>query len=887
MATKVLRQTTIIPSELYVARAADRQLRDVLSDMGRPGYVLVARQMGKTNLLLNAKTELQDENNVFVYIDLTNRLATLRECFRNIIDLALETHEGIGQSVGSEIRGRRTAQLEIPAHKEHEIELKTILRSISGKLVIILDEIDALTNQDYSDQFFAQIRSTFFSSRVNFPEFHRLNYILSGVAEPTEIIKNPKISPFNIGIKIYLADFSYEEYCTFLRKAQLDLSAEIREQIFSWVNGNPRMTWDICSAVEDKLLANAEICTETIDRIVEELYLERFDFPPIDHIRSLVESDRAIRNAIVEIRYGKGHEVSDAIRSKLYLAGITKATDGAGLRLKNRVIDLSLSEQWLSDIDKKQIGAVRLAHERFKAGEFNAAIPLFEEYLRSVAISDIDRTLTANFIGRCYFNLGQYESALLYFQKTFSMDEESSPELWAEQKHRSAWCNYHLARMEEAQMSLLSALNLDSSAYRTAVISLWFLSTIVPNAEQTTLTVQELERICHRILERNCKENAIGLSSSICAKVCISAAVLCSHIGAIEQATSYIRRALAECGKRERPAIQFYAYKLERDPVRREMLMRACVDALTDQSGGAVEPSGHESDQSRVQHVEPSIITQDDLILLLVQLYESKEIELFEQLLGHVTSEYEVTRVQVYYSMAMLSARENNNVSFVRLVREIVPMLHGEAGLSNETQAREMYRVFLSDPNADNSKFFLYFDVYFELLRRALDDGKGNTVDQLDILVLTRVLLRYLIDNQSNPALELLEKINSVRRQLHSLRPDLSHEFLMIDYMAMDLMRSVGNAPASKAHASSALALSERGNGFVASTVIRPDTLKVMIGNIKQELGLPLNVNVSAGRKYRPNERLKVRTRSGLIIEDKYKRLEVGIRDGVYEIVED
>ena len=55
-----LKPCTIIPPELYVIREADKQLRNVLHDMGRPGYILVARQMGKTNLLLNAKRELED-----------------------------------------------------------------------------------------------------------------------------------------------------------------------------------------------------------------------------------------------------------------------------------------------------------------------------------------------------------------------------------------------------------------------------------------------------------------------------------------------------------------------------------------------------------------------------------------------------------------------------------------------------------------------------------------------------------------------------------------------------------------------------------------------------------------------------------------------------------
>lgn len=47
---KVLKPYTIIPDRLYVPRDADRQLAEIINDMQRPGYVLVSRQMGKTNL---------------------------------------------------------------------------------------------------------------------------------------------------------------------------------------------------------------------------------------------------------------------------------------------------------------------------------------------------------------------------------------------------------------------------------------------------------------------------------------------------------------------------------------------------------------------------------------------------------------------------------------------------------------------------------------------------------------------------------------------------------------------------------------------------------------------------------------------------------------------
>src|SRR6185503_3391486 len=92
--TKMLPSSTIIPPSLYVHRDADRQLRRTLEEMGRPGYILVSRQMGKTNLLLNAKRDLETTDDLFVYVDLSNSFTDARECFRNIVDTALASYEG-------------------------------------------------------------------------------------------------------------------------------------------------------------------------------------------------------------------------------------------------------------------------------------------------------------------------------------------------------------------------------------------------------------------------------------------------------------------------------------------------------------------------------------------------------------------------------------------------------------------------------------------------------------------------------------------------------------------------------------------------------------------------------------------------------------------------
>jgi tetratricopeptide (TPR) repeat protein len=417
MQKKRLLPSTIIPKEFYVERGADKQIRDVVENMGRPGYVLVARQMGKTNLLLNAKNELGREGAIFVYVDLSNVFPDLHQFFRNIIDVAVDSNPEFFNGVEEKLASMREKGTNRPAHKEHEQELRLLLRATPGKLVICLDEIDALKKVEYSDAVFSLIRSTYFASRINYPEFNQLTYILSGVVEPNDIIKNKDISPFNIGEKIYLDDFSRSEYRRFVEKSGLQLPPEVMERIFSWTNGNPRMCWDVCSGLEDLWLTGSTLTEESVDTVVRKLYLTSYNLAPVDHIRQQVTEDKDIRTAIMNIHLDKSSSVTDAQRTKLYLAGIIGSDFSSNqLRIKNRIIEESLSESWIMSIEESNLSLSEAADVRFSARDYRGALKLYKDYLSKLA-PDISDNFTFYKAGECCFMLGDYQGTVDYFGK--------------------------------------------------------------------------------------------------------------------------------------------------------------------------------------------------------------------------------------------------------------------------------------------------------------------------------------------------------------------------------------------------------------------------------------------------------------------------------------
>lgn len=405
---KNLRPTTIITPELYVERSADRQLRSIIDDMGRPGYVLVSRQMGKTNLLINMKRERV--NDIVLYLDLSNRFDTVRAWFRHVIDSLLEANTDHFGSTETTVHKQRK-ESDFEANVEFDRHLRLLLRSTDRKIIIILDEIDSLVNAPYSDVILAQIRSMYFS-RVSYPEYNRLTYVLSGVAEPSDLIKDKNISPFNIGEKIYLDDFTNDEFKQFITKADLGVTREVTDRIFYWASGNPRMTWDICAELENRIRSGETALPSVIDDIVNKLYLRDFDRPPIDHIRTLVESDSQIRDSIMSIRYGKGDFIDDKTKSRLYLSGITRLSQEGSVEIKNQIIDEALSDRWLQQLSSNRSSLLAKASELFKDEKYDEALKLFQTFFADTQASvGVSASKRIEF-GLCYLYVGESTNAI-------------------------------------------------------------------------------------------------------------------------------------------------------------------------------------------------------------------------------------------------------------------------------------------------------------------------------------------------------------------------------------------------------------------------------------------------------------------------------------------
>ncbi|MEG3168325.1 AAA-like domain-containing protein [Sphingomonas sp. LB3N6] len=448
MSAPRLPSVAIIPDSLYVERAADRQLASIIAEMGRPGYVLDPRQMGKTNLLLHARRKLGSDKLRFVYADLSLRSKSAPAFYRRLLELATAAHPDL---FAGEETATALAELRDTGHGDpsgvFERTLVRILDGWDGRLVLILDEVDGLTGRTFSDAVFAHIRSLYFA-REDTPSLARLTFVLAGVAEPSQLITDKSISPFNIGQKIFLRDFTTDQVAQFLQKAALSFSPTVIDRIMHWTSGNPRLTWDLAAELDMVELGGEPIALDVVDDAVDRLFLTSFDRPPIDHVRTLVSSERDLRLGVLALRDGR--DLSDRQRSLLHLAGI--ATQVPGDRqpeFRNRIIDRAISGRWLQELETAARHHLVSAQFAFRELDFHEAVLAYGRFLEGRQWTREERQDVLK-LGIAQFEIGAFDAALRSFETFGNLGgatREPSVLLWTA-RTRKALGSYILAEQD-------------------------------------------------------------------------------------------------------------------------------------------------------------------------------------------------------------------------------------------------------------------------------------------------------------------------------------------------------------------------------------------------------------------------------------------------------
>jgi hypothetical protein len=332
-------------------READIRLYSALSHQ-ELCYVLTPRQMGKSSLMVRTAARLKQNGFAIAILDLT-------AIGQNVV--AEQWYNGLLERMGRQLNLEDdlecfwTSRESLgPLQRWTAAVREVVLAKSPTPVVIFIDEIDAVRSLPFStDEFFAGIRE-FYNRRTLDSELSRITFCLLGVATPSDLIRDTRTTPFNIGRRIELSDFSLTEASPLSQG--LGLSAEEGEpllhRVLYWTGGHPYLTQRLCQALAEERIRTGR----GVDRTCNDLFLSHRARERDDNL--LFVRERILRSdtdvASLLSLYGhvrRGRRVADdetnPLVSALRLSGITRVESGM-LKVRNRIYSRVFDQGWVT-----------------------------------------------------------------------------------------------------------------------------------------------------------------------------------------------------------------------------------------------------------------------------------------------------------------------------------------------------------------------------------------------------------------------------------------------------------------------------------------------------------------------------------------------------------
>lgn len=228
-----------LSSEFYIVRPTDHEFQSAVSR--RDSIVLVkgARQVGKTSLLARGLHQARQSGAKIILTDFQNLNAAFLE---SIEKLLLTLAESIADQLDLDISptGMWLPHLSPGINFERYLRREVFVK-ISSPMVWGLDEVDRLFTCDFGGEIFGLFRS-WHNKRALDPTgaWHRLTLAIAYATEAHLFITDLNQSPFNVGTRLWLEDFTLEEVAELNRRYDSPLrDTEELARYFRLVGGQP------------------------------------------------------------------------------------------------------------------------------------------------------------------------------------------------------------------------------------------------------------------------------------------------------------------------------------------------------------------------------------------------------------------------------------------------------------------------------------------------------------------------------------------------------------------------------------------------------------------------------------------------------------------------
>lgn len=341
--------TLRLDSPSYVKRPADEELFS-LALAGEFCYVLTARQMGKSSLMVRTANQLKEQGVSTAIIDLT-KIGTVG-VDQWYLGLLIRLRVELKLSLDPEVWWQAHAWLG-RVQRFTDFLREVVLTKIKGQVVIFIDEIDTTLKLDFTDDFFAAIRAVY-NARADDPEFKRLTFVLLGVATPADLIKDRARTPFNIGQGIALQEFSQADAGVLQAGLEAMYPGQgevIFRRIYHWTSGHPYLTQKLCATAVDTEADTWD--DKQVDRLVEQLFLleQARRETNLQFIRDGIQTSPNRRRLLTIYRHVYQSEVvpddeHSLDKSRLKLLGLVKR-EGRVLQVRNEIYHRVFNLDWI------------------------------------------------------------------------------------------------------------------------------------------------------------------------------------------------------------------------------------------------------------------------------------------------------------------------------------------------------------------------------------------------------------------------------------------------------------------------------------------------------------------------------------------------------------
>jgi DNA-binding winged helix-turn-helix (wHTH) protein len=227
-----------LDSPVYISRTADGEFQKWISQ--RCSFILIRgpRQTGKTSLLARGRRCAQETGALVAFTDCQSIAAS---AFVNVEQFFLALAESLALELDLATRPSPGGKnLGLPGQEFQRYVEDEVLGQIAEPIVWMVDEVDRLFACQYRDEVFARFRF-WHNRRATKPEqpWGRLTVAMAYATEPHLFSADLSQSPFNVGMRIALEDFSLVQVAELNRRYDSPLPEDDLKRFSGLVGGHP------------------------------------------------------------------------------------------------------------------------------------------------------------------------------------------------------------------------------------------------------------------------------------------------------------------------------------------------------------------------------------------------------------------------------------------------------------------------------------------------------------------------------------------------------------------------------------------------------------------------------------------------------------------------